>query len=114
MLFRSPMMRAAVAAQSLGCFSRYVEVMFAAMWDEARNLNEAAEVLAALNSAGLDGKALTEAWLLPEVKARLLANTQSANERGAFGLPAFFVGDEMFFGKGRLAEIELSISSQKP
>ena len=101
-----PMMRGAVAAQSLGCFSRYVEVMFAAMWDEARNLNEATEVLAALNSAGLDAKALTAAWLLPEIKARLLANTQSAFERGAFGSPTFFVGDEMFFGKDRLADLE--------
>ena len=103
------MMRGAVAAQSLGCFSRYVEVMFAAMWEEACNLNEATEVLAAFNSAELDGKAVTEAWLLPEVKARLLANTQSAFERGAFGSPTFFVGDEMFFGKDRLADLEQCI-----
>ena len=103
------MMRGAVAAQSLGCFSRYAEVMFAAMWEEARNLNEATEVLAALNAAGLDGKALTEASQLPEVKAKLLANTQSAFERGALGSPTFFVGDEMFFGKDRLTDLEQCI-----
>ena len=108
------MMRGAVAAQSLGCFSRYVEAMFAAMWEAARNLNEATEVLAALNSANLDGKALTEASQLPEVKAKLLANTQSAYERGAFGSPTFFVGDEMFFGKDRLTDLESSIFAQQP
>ena len=100
------MMRAAVAAQSMGCFASYVDVMFAAMWEQARNLNEPAEVIAALDSAGLDGKALLEGSQLPEVKAKLLANTQSAFERGAFGSPTFFVGDEMFFGKDRLADLE--------
>ena len=103
------MMRGAVAAQSLGCFSRYVEVMFAAMWEAARNLNEATEVVAALNSEGLDAKALAEAWQLPEIKAKLLDNTQSAFERGAFGSPTFFVGDEMFFGKDRLTDLEQCI-----
>ena len=103
------MMRGAVAAESMGCFAGYVDVMFAAMWEQARNLNEPAEVLAALDSARLDGKALLEASQLAEVKAKLLANTQSAFERGAFGSPTFFVGDEMFFGKDRLHDVELAI-----
>ncbi len=106
------MMRGAVAAQSLGYFVRYVDVMFAAMWEEARNLNEPAEVLTALNGAGLDGKVLLEGSQLPEVKAKLLANTQSAFERGAFGSPTFFVGEEMFFGKDRLQDVELAIVAQ--
>ena len=107
------MMRGAVAAESMGCFAGYVDVMFAAMWEQARNLNESAEVLAALVSAGLDGKALLEGSQLPEVKAKLLANTQSAFERGAFGSPTFFVGDEMFFGKDRLQDMEQLIVAQR-
>jgi len=46
------------------------------------------------------------------VKARLLTNTQTAFERGAFGSPTFFVGKEMYFGKDRLREVELEIASQ--
>ena len=107
------MMRGAVAAESMGCFASYVDVMFAAMWEQARNLNEPAELLAALDSAGLDGKALLEASQLAEVKAKLLANTQSAFERGAFGSPTFFVGDEMFFGKDRLQDMEQLIVAQR-
>ena len=107
------LMRAAVAAESMGCFGLYMATMFAAMWEEERNLNAPAEVLAALNSAGLDGKALLEGSQLPEVKAKLMANTQSAFERGAFGSPTFFVGDEMFFGKDRLQDVELAIVTQK-
>ena len=47
----------------------------------------------------------------PEVKAKLIENTQSAVERGAFGSPTFFVGNEMFFGKEQLREVEELISS---
>ena len=68
-----------------------------------------AQFVAAMNAEGLDGEKL---WALgndPESKAMLRANTDEAVERGAFGSPTFFVGDEMFFGHDRLdyAEEEL-------
>jgi 2-hydroxychromene-2-carboxylate isomerase len=40
------------------------------------------------------------------VKAELVANTEAAVARGVFGIPTFFVGDEMFFGKDRLGQVE--------
>jgi len=43
------------------------------------------------------------------VKAGLADNTQTAVDRGVFGAPSFFVGDEMFFGKDRLAAMEAEI-----
>jgi 2-hydroxychromene-2-carboxylate isomerase len=61
------------------------------------------EVLAA---AGLDGEAILEATQDPEVKAGLIANTEEAVARGAFGAPTMFVGDEMFFGQDRIDFIE--------
>ena len=106
-----PIMRGAVAAQALGCFAPYVDAMFSAMWEQGRNLNEATEVLAVLQNAGLDAKSLLEGAQDPEVKAQLMANTQHAFERGAFGSPTFFVGDQMFFGKDRLADVEQEINA---
>ncbi|MFN9774172.1 MAG: DsbA family protein [Burkholderiales bacterium] len=41
-----------------------------------------------------------------EVKAALLASTEAAHARGAFGSPTFFAGDEMWFGKERLRDVE--------
>ncbi|MNY64007.1 DSBA-like thioredoxin domain protein [compost metagenome] len=46
----------------------------------------------------------------PDVKSRLLANTQDAHARGAFGSPTFFVGEEIFFGKDRLDDVEVEIN----
>lgn len=106
-------MRGAAAAEAAGCLSRYVDVMFSAMWEQGRNLSEASEVLAVLNDAGLDAKSLFERSLDPDVKSKLMANTQNAFERGAFGSPTFFVGHEMYFGKDRLLEVELKIVEQQ-
>ena len=44
-----------------------------------------------------------------DVKAKLIENTQNAVERGAFGSPTFFVGNEMFFGKEQLREVEEAV-----
>ncbi len=106
-------MRGAVAAEALGCFAPYVNAMFAAMWEQGRNLNEASEILAVLDNAGLDPKSLLEGSLNQDVKAKLMANTQNAFERGAFGAPTFFVGKEMYFGKDRLLDVQLKILEQQ-
>ena len=106
-------MRGAIAAESLGCFAPYVNAMYAAMWEQGRNLNEAGEIQAVLQNEGLDAKALLERSQDPAIKAKLIANTQNAFERGAFGSPTLFVGDEMYFGKDRLLDLELQIAEQR-
>ncbi|OUM03295.1 2-hydroxychromene-2-carboxylate isomerase [Variovorax sp. JS1663] len=102
-------MRGAVAAQKQGCFERYVEVVNVAMWEEGRNMEEPETIVRTLDEAGLEGRRLYEGTQDPEVKSVLMANTQSAHERGAFGSPSFFVGKELFFGKDRLREVEEEI-----
>lgn len=102
-------MRGAVAAQQLGVFERYVDTMFAAMWERGLKMDDPATIASVLAAAGLDAERLMQAAQSPEVKAALLANTQSAHDRGAFGAPTFFVGDEMYFGKDRLRELEEEI-----
>ncbi|WP_029527876.1 2-hydroxychromene-2-carboxylate isomerase [Polaromonas glacialis] len=103
------LMRGAVAAQKLGIFKPYVDAMYRAMWEQERNMNDPTEIVAVLSAAGIDGGGLVEASQQPDVKGTLLTNTQSAFERGAFGIPTFFVGNEIFFGKDRLREVEEEI-----
>jgi 2-hydroxychromene-2-carboxylate isomerase len=62
--------------------------------------------LAALTSSGLNAQRLFARAGEPQIKAKLIENTQSAVERGAFGSPTFFVGNEMFFGKEQLRDVE--------
>ena len=100
------LMRAAVAAQLEGVFMPYVEAAFVHMWRAPKKMDDPEVAVAALTSSGLDGARLLARAQEPEVKAKLLENTQRAVERGAFGSPTFFVGDAMFFGKEQLRDVE--------
>jgi len=103
-------MRGAVAAQSLGCFQHYVDTVFASMWEREKKMDEPEVIASELTAAGLDASALMAASQLSDVKNRLLANTQDAHARGAFGSPTFFVGGEIFFGKDRLDDVEAEVN----
>jgi 2-hydroxychromene-2-carboxylate isomerase len=100
------LMRGAIAAQAEGVFEKYVEAAFHHMWVEPKKMDDPEVAAKALTESGLDGAKLLTRAQEPELKARLVENTQSAVERGAFGSPTFFVGSEMFFGKEQLREVE--------
>jgi 2-hydroxychromene-2-carboxylate isomerase len=106
------LMRAAVAAQLEGVFEKYVEAAFHHMWREPKKMDDPEVAVKALTSSGLDGAKLLARAQEPEVKAKLIANTQAAVERGAFGSPTFFVGNEMFFGKEQLREVEEMVAGR--
>jgi 2-hydroxychromene-2-carboxylate isomerase len=69
-------------------------------------MDDPAAAGAALDAAGLDGRAILDRTREQAVKDRLIANTEGAVARGVFGMPTFFVGKEMFFGKDRLGQVE--------
>ena len=106
------LMRAAVAAQLDGVFERYVEAAFHHMWVEPKKMDDPEVAMQALGASGLDAAKLFARAQEPEVKAKLIENTQKAVERGAFGSPTFFVGKEMFFGKEQLREVEELVSGR--
>lgn len=104
------LMRGMVAAQRTGAGSAYLDAMLKGMWEEGLKLDDPDVFVAAANAAGLQGENLLAATGDPAVKAGLIANTELAVARGAFGIPTFFVGDEMFFGKERLGQVEAELA----
>jgi len=100
------LMRAAVAAQSEGVFEKYVDAAFHHMWIEPKKMDDPEVAVKALTASGLDGAKLLTRSQEADVKAKLIENTQNAVERGAFGSPTFFVGNEIFFGKEQLRDVE--------
>ena len=106
------LMRSVVAARSLSVFARYVDEMFRHMWADPKKLDDPEVLRAALQESSFDAERLLELTQTPAVKERLLANTQRSVERGSFGSPTFFVGDEIFFGKDRLRDVEEALQIQ--
>ena len=107
------LMRGALAAQALDALDPYVEAVFRAMWENERNMGEPEVVAATLAEAGLPATELLELSQDPEIKGGLAANTQHAFEQGAFGVPSFIVGGELYFGKDKLGEVEEALAARK-
>lgn len=99
-------MRGLLAAQELGCEQRYIDVVLSAMWEQNLKMDDPEVISKVLGDGGLDAEAILALTQTDAIKEKLKANTQAAADRGAFGIPTFFVGDEMFFGKDRLALVE--------
>ncbi len=99
-------MRGMVAAEDLGVVEPYVDAVLRAMWEDGLKMDDAEVIAQVLSAAGLDAPAIFAASQTQAVKDRLAANTQAAVDRGAFGVPTFYVGQEMFFGKERLRQVE--------
>lgn len=100
------LMRGALMARKDGRLMEYIEAGLHHMWEAPKAMGDAAVYAEAMSASGFDGKALAEAYNDPVIKQELMQHTQAAVDRGAFGIPTFFVGDDMFFGKERLAQVE--------
>lgn len=95
-------MRVAVAALGEPRFADLHRALFRGVWVEGKNLADEAVLEATVTAAGLDAAALLARAKQQDVKDALRRNTEEAVERGAFGAPTFFVGEEMFWGNDRL------------
>ncbi len=104
-------MRGAVAAELDGSFARYVAAVFHHMWEQPKKMDEPDVIRAALDASGLDGAATLARIEDAAVKQRLIENTEASVARGTFGSPTFFVGNDIWFGKDRLRDVEEAIAA---
>ena len=84
----------------------FIEALMSPIWEEGLDVTDAAAVAAVLTVAGFDAGSLAAKAQEPAIKQALIDATENAVGRGAFGIPTFFIGTEMFFGKERLGQIE--------
>jgi len=103
-------MRGAIVAEDEGNLDDYVDAVNRAMWEEGLKMDDPQVIATFLAANGFDGPALLARTQEPGIKAKLVANTEAAVARGAFGIPTFFVGDDIFFGKDRLGQVEEALA----
>ena len=106
-----PLMRGAILAQERGELEPYNDTIFYGVWRDARNLADPGIIVETLKEAGLDADAYVEGIQQQNVKDKLIANTNEAVEKGAFGAPTFFVGDKMWWGQDRLDWVEEELAA---
>ncbi len=106
-------MRGAVAAESDGQLPKYADAVFRHMWEDGLKMDDPEVIRTALDAAGLDGARTLARIQEQDVKDKLLKNTEGSVARGTFGAPTFFVGNEIFFGKDKLRDVEEEIEAAK-
>lgn len=97
-----------------GTSTRYLEAVLAGMWEDGRDMADPQVVAGVLTDAGLNAVDILRDAQTDAVKQALAANTEAAVARGVFGIPTFFVGEEMFFGKDRLDSLERHLAGGRP
>jgi 2-hydroxychromene-2-carboxylate isomerase len=107
------LMRGAVVAKRDGILPAYVDECFTHMWREPKKMDDLDVVRAAFEGSEVPIEKILEGTQEPAIKQRLIDNTEDAVERGVFGAPSFFVGDELFFGKDQLRDVEEEIAAAK-
>ena len=100
------LVRGALVAERDGYLMKYIDAMIDALWEQELKLDDPEVLHKALADTGFDADKIMTDMGDEAIKAKLLENTNAAVERGAFGIPTFFVGDEIFFGKERLGQVE--------
>jgi 2-hydroxychromene-2-carboxylate isomerase len=107
------LMRGATGLQMQGPdkFLKYVDTVYRAMWDEAKDLGDPAVLAETLEKAGIDAAAFSAMVGDPAVKQKLISTTEEAVKRGVFGAPTLFVGEQMFFGQDRLEFVKNALAA---
>lgn len=104
--------RGAIAAQRLKIFEEYFECVISAMWENDKNISDINILHETLEQSNLDVAAIMNIATSQECKDKLIANTDDAVSRGAFGAPTFFYENQIFFGKDHLYQLEEYIYSK--
>ena len=93
-----PHMRGAVLAQKNNILEKYMEEMFESIWTKAMNLNDQELLTQVATQSGMDANTFADGISSDEIKNQLRENTEFAINKGAFGVPTFYLDDEMFWG----------------
>ena len=81
------------------------------MWENSQKMDKEEVSKSVLDARGIDVANMLARIKEPKVKEKLVAKKEDAVNRGAFGIPTFFVDGEIYFGKDRLREVEEAIAA---
>ncbi|MBJ9952157.1 MULTISPECIES: 2-hydroxychromene-2-carboxylate isomerase [unclassified Acinetobacter] len=92
------------------CFLTVLNALFDAMFGHPQNLNDMDILMSLIESLGFSAEQV-QIWLSDDqVKLQLKQMTEEAIERGVFGAPTWFVGNEMFWGVDHLHFVEMELN----
>ena len=94
-------------------FLPFIEATFAAYFTRQEDISQNDVLASICRQTGIDADAFAAGITQADIKDALKANTDEAISRGAFGVPSFFVADDMYFGNDRLDLLRLAVMKAK-
>ena len=91
-------------------FEQVLKLLFDAMFGTPQNLNEPTVLAEVLKPSGFSVEDIMSMVQSEVVKQKLITETEQAIQRGIFGAPTFFVGDEMYWGLDRLHFVQQALN----
>ncbi len=102
-------MRACLWLMPQGKLVPFATAVFEAYWSREEDISQDAVLQRIGESLGIKGADLMAGISQPEIKTQLIANTDEAIRRGAFGSPTMYLGDDMYFGNDRLSVLKEAV-----
>ena len=100
-------LRGSLTMRRFGLEAEYIEALFAAYWERNdASIQHYAGLAPIVSGLGVDPDEFERLSESPEIRQELADSTNRGLERGVFGVPSMFVGDELFWGKDRLDFVE--------
>ena len=100
------LMRGALHARREGFLPAYDKVCFESMWVNNLNMGDPEVMAKVFTDAGFDANSIGAAMQDPSIKKELFDLTEQATAAGLFGMPAFIIDGEMYWGQDRLDFVE--------
>ena len=115
-IITTTLMRAVTALQMSADprIQQYMDAIYQAIWVDALNMNDPIVVDQVLSKAGFDSASVLAQANAQVTKDQLKAVTVHAVERGVFGAPTFFVGEQMFWGQDRVEQVIAALQASAP
>lgn len=96
----------AISATDKELAKKFADGVFDKYWAKSEEITDAAHLKDLTDRLGIDAAILDSALTDPAAKAAMIASTEAAVESGAFGMPWFKVGDQVFWGADRVSHID--------
>lgn len=106
-----PPSAAAFAAKKTGKFAEFIGEVLEAYYVSDLDI-ASPEVLGKIGAElGLDKEAIISAINDAEINQQIDAETETAANKGVFGVPTFFIGEDMYWGNDRLIFVEEALNN---
>ncbi|MEH6404493.1 MAG: 2-hydroxychromene-2-carboxylate isomerase [Sneathiella sp.] len=85
---------------------KFAEAVFEKFWAKSEEITELSDLEGIAKDLGIDFSLIEGALTNGDAKAAMIASTEAAVESGAFGMPWFRVGKQVFWGADRISHID--------